>query len=623
MVSNNLIEKIHEVLGETPRRILVTGATGFIGAGIAQAFARAGHDVTSTGRNKYLAPQDTCFVAVDLRDREQVVELCRGQQVVIHAAAESSIAKSYEELAPINVGGTENIIQGCLKQGVSRLVHISSTSVLFSGKDDLNIPDDRPLPEKYFCGYAESKAVAEQRVVAACKRGLNAFMIRARAVFGPGDNSLVPRVLRAYDEGRMRQIGDGKNISDMTHIDNLIYAVALAIERGESGGVCTVTGGQPVELWQVMRKILSATGRCKPLKSISFPMATRIAGVNETACRWLRLGEPSLTRYSVGLLAKSQTFSPEAAQKQLGYEPVVDQQVAIGETLFALEAKCDHNASEQVSLQLYSTGYTTHREVAAETGGKWRRQMTFHAMMGVITHPVHGVTLFDTGYAPRILDAAKNWPYSLYTKVTPIVCEQDESAIAIVNKLGLDANDVKRILISHFHGDHISGLADFPAADVISTSAAWRSIRAGDEYITGLKAVKNAFLPELMPDGIEKRIHHLERFHGPGIGPFERTHDLFHDGSVRLVELPGHATGQFGVLLQTGDRERVLLVADAVWTGKTIEKDLPLTRPFKWLAANAKAAKATRTKLVEFRRQYPDIKIVPTHCPAVALENKF
>lgn len=623
MVSNNLIDKIHDALGEAPRRILVTGATGFIGAGLARAFARAGHDVTSTGRNKYLAPVGTRFVPADLCDREQIVALCRGQQVVIHSAAESSIAKSYEELEPINVGGTENVIQGCLKHGVSRLVHISSTSVLFSGKDDLNIPDDRPLPEKYFCGYAKSKAVAEQRVVAACERGLSAFMIRARAVFGPGDNSLVPRVLRAYDEGRMRQIGDGKNISDMTHINNLIYAVALAIERGKRGGVCTVTGGQPVELWQVMRKILNATGRSKPLKSISFPMATRVASVNEMACRWLRRGEPSLTRYSVGLLAKSQTFSPEAAQKQLGYEPVVDQDVAIRETLSSLEAKCDRHASEKVSLQLCSTGYTTHREVAAETGGKWGTQMTFHAMIGVITHPVHGVTLFDTGYAPRILDAAKNWPYSLYTKVTPVFCEPDETAIAIINKLGIAADDVKRILISHFHGDHISGLADFPTADVISMSAAWRSIRVRDGFLTGVKAVKNAFLPELMPAGIEKRIHHLERFHGPGIGPFERTHDLFHDGSVRLVELPGHATGQFGVLIQTGDTERVLLVADAVWTRKTIEKNLPLTRPFKWLAANAKAAKATRTKLVEFRRQYPDIKIVPTHCPAVALENEF
>ncbi|MEL7497867.1 MAG: NAD-dependent epimerase/dehydratase family protein [Planctomycetota bacterium] len=623
MVNSTLTDAIQNVLGETPRRILVTGGTGFIGSRVALAFSQSGHTVTTTGRNRYLAPPGIGFRRADLRDAEQAIELCRGQDVVIHAAAEASIGKTYRQLEPINVIGTENVIQGCLQHNVQRLVHISSTAVLFEARDDLNIDDARNLPARFFNGYAESKAVAEQRVIEACRQRLNGFIIRARAVYGPGDNSLVPRILKAHDRGSLKQIGSGENLTDLTHIDNLIYAVALAIVKGTTGGICTITGGEPVKIWDVVRQILSAHGRSHRLKRVPYRLAYTIASINEWYCRWFAKQEPTLTRYSVGLLGRSQTFSPVAAEHHLGYQPLVDQQQSIQETLVSFSAKVETNAKQWVKLRLFSTGYTTNREMAAEAEGAWGKKIRFHAMIALIEHPEHGVTLFDTGYTQRFFDATKNWPYSIYAKITPALTPEQHSAVAILQRLGIHQTDVQRIIISHFHADHTGGLLDFPDADLISTREAFDSVGRSDGYHTGFRAVRSAFLPQLMPRRDSQRWCLLDQFHDPGIGPFVRTHDLFHDGSVRLIKMPGHADGQMGALVQVAENRRVLLVADATLTRKTIEQDLPLTRPIKWLAADARAAETTRKQLVSFHRQFPDVEIIPTHCPAVACEHRF
>ena len=127
----------------------------------------------------------------------------------------------------------------------------------------------------------------------------------------------------------------------------------------------------------------------------------------------------------------------------------------------------------------------------------------------------------------------------------------------------------------------------------------------------------HAFLPQLIPSEVRGRMSTLVEFTGPGIGPFRESHDLFGDESVRLVKLDGHATGQIGMLLRTEDYGWLFFVADSVWTAATILKDLPLTRAFRITADSARAAKVTRRQLVRFHQQFPQVTIVPTHCPSV------
>ena len=607
-------------LGEPSKRILVTGGTGFIGGQIATEFAKAGHDVTVLGRNRYNSPPGCRLIRAELRNRGEIEQALAGQQIVIHSAAHTSPFLSYETLAPTNVGGTENIIHACLANKVQRLVHISSTSVLFRFQDDLNIDDNRPFPDRFACGYAATKAAAEQRVLDAVKNdGLNAILIRARAVFGPGDNSLVPRLLDAYDAGQLKQIGDGKNQTDLTHINNLIYAVALATSRGEPGGVCTITGGPPVKLWETVAAILKATGRDKPLRRIPYWLADAVASLTEKTHRWFGWDEPKLTKYSVGLLAKSQSFSPAPAEKLLGYQPILPTQAGIDSTLAKLAATDADPADTTVELSLHTTGYTVQRYGMIEAGQKLSQKIRVHALIGIIRHPAHGLTLFDAGYSPRFEDATRAFPYRLYRMITPATTFPDHTALAIVKRLGYQPSDVKRILLSHFHGDHTCGLIDFPDAEIITTADAWNSIKNK----TGFAAVRRAHLPGTLPEDIQERLCLLDRFHAPGIGPFKRSFDLFGDWSVRLIKLPGHAIGQFGALLQTGVSERKFLIADAAWTANSVSRKLRTTFPFRLTAASASDVAKTHQNLILFQSQFPEIQILPTHCPCVATEHNF
>ena len=618
MVDTTLLTKTVDELGTDVRRVLVTGATGFVGSRLAALLAAAGHDVVATGRNPYLSPYGVRFERADIRDPRRISTLCRDRQIVIHSAAQASPWEKYEKLHDVNVGGTQNVIDGCLEHGVERLVHVSSTAIHFNFEDRFDIEEHASPPATFACGYAETKYAAEQQALAACSEGLNAFVVRARAVYGPGDNHLMPRILQAYDQGTLRRIGAGENTTNLTYIDNLLYGLVLAIDRGPAGGICTITDGQPVTLWALLENLLKETGRTRELKTISYPLAYRYAHALEFAHSVAsRRGEPVLTRYTVGLLSKHQTFASSAAREQLNYKPLVDANDGIRATVLSRNAKDDSPSTVTVKLSLHSTGYTTHKMHWTEHGAR-RDKVRFHAAIAVITHPTYGVLLFDTGYAPRFHQVTSRGVARLYGLATPVTTDASYSATKIVQSLGIDPRSI-RILLSHLHADHIGGLLDFPDVDILAHRLAWTEV-AGR---TGLSAVRRAFLPELLPEDVKKRLCLFEHFHGPGMGPFSQTHDLFGDGSVKLLELPGHAAGQVGVLLQTSDSERKLLVADAVWSRRTITEDLPLTRPFRLLADDAAKARRTHQELVQFHRQYPSVEIIPTHCPEVAREHAF
>jgi nucleoside-diphosphate-sugar epimerase/glyoxylase-like metal-dependent hydrolase (beta-lactamase superfamily II) len=622
MVARRLLQLTEAELGPEPLRILVTGGTGFVGSSLATLLMAAGHKVTVCGRNRYRYPAfslSDSFVEADLTDRQTILNLCRDQDIVYHAGARSSPWGTRSEFAAANVQGTQNIVDGCLQSAVPRLVHVSSTAIFFDFQDKLKITDASPLPEHFCCDYAGSKAQAERIVQAAVARGLNAVTIRARAVFGPGDNSLLPRLIAAARESRLRQIGDGQNVIDMTYIDNLIAALILAARRGTAGSVCTITNDEPVVLWQLLHDVLNQLGVRTPLKKVSKSVAMAAASCMEWQHRFFqRPGEPVMTRYAVGLFSRTQTFDQSAARSTLNYSPLVSMTDAVRETLESIMRKEETATATTVKLRMFSTGYTSHRAWLAEKGASRTEFIRFHAMIGIIDHPAAGLTLFDTGYAPRFFEATKRWPYKLYRWTTPVETSAELSAVNVLQRHGIEPASVKRIILSHFHADHVCGLKDFPNAEVLASASAWQAIQGK----RGLAAVKRAILPDLFPHDLEKRLKLIEHFHGPGFGPFTSSHDVFGDGSVRMLDLSGHAAGQIGLLLQR-EEGRSLLAADAVWTSRTFREDLPLTPGFRWLAASAVEANVSKKKLHEVFVQFPNVEIIPTHCPEIAARYGF
>ena len=173
--------------------------------------------------------------------------------------------------------------------------------------------------------------------------------------------------------------------------------------------------------------------------------------------------------------------------------------------------------------------------------------------------------LFDTGYAEHFLDATQSGVFALYRKVTPVFFDPKDAMLKQLQCLGLKAQDLSGIIVSHFHGDHIGGLKDFPNVPLIVHGAGWQKVR----HLRSWAALKNGFVPNVMPKDAEQRMWFMEqgqKRHLPSeLAPLQQAHVLPESGEeVWLVNLPGHAAGHIGALVLCDDGWH-LLAADAAW----------------------------------------------------------
>jgi nucleoside-diphosphate-sugar epimerase len=309
---------------------LVTGATGFLGWHAALRLQRLGWNVTTTGRNeavgRELEKQGIRFVRADLRDRERVLQACAKQDYVFHCGALSSAWGRYRDFFESNVLGTRYIVEGCMKHEGGRLIHVSTPSVYFDYRHRLGIRESEPLPARNVNAYARTKRLAEEEVNRAFEQGLQGVILRPRAIFGPRDKALLPRLLRANASRGIPLIGGGAIRIDLTYVDNVVEAMLLACEAPDTslGRTYNISNGEPVLLRNVLDSLFNKLGVPLRVKPISYPMAYAAAALSELAYRMLPIpGEPVVTRYTVGVLARSQTLDIREAQTRLGYEPIV------------------------------------------------------------------------------------------------------------------------------------------------------------------------------------------------------------------------------------------------------------------------------------------------------------
>ena len=623
MVDSRVLDAVRELLHGRHLCILITGGTGFVGSRLAILLAESDQIVTVTGRNRYRSGvawhRNVRFVPSDICIASDVARVCRDQDVVVHTAALASTWGKPSRFHAVNVRGTENVVLGCQQQPNTRLIHVSSTAIHFEFRDKLSVQENEDLPRRFACEYAKSKAASEKVVQQAVTLGLNAMVVRARAVFGPGDNALLPRILVAASRGRLPIIGRGNNRVDLTYIDNLTYALCLAMVEGEPGSVCTITNEEPVLLWDILNRIFAKLDfpTLRRRLPYSAAMAIALTGSLWHSCLG-RKGEPTLTAYGIGLLSKSQTFSPDAARRVLGYRPIVSMEQAVSHTLEWLNARNDSDAKCSAQVKLFTTGYTPQPYFLAERG-RGRNKTPFHATCALIHHPLHGMFLFDTGYSPRFAEATRSFPYNIYGLLSPIVHSPSLTIRSQLAEQGVTPEQIRGVIISHFHADHVAGLRDFEHSDLIASQQAWSDV----EGRRGISALRRGILPSLLPSDFEARFRPIDHFHDPGIGPFEHCHDLFGDGSVRIIPIPGHACGQIGALVQTGPGKRVFLAADATWTlGSLRANRLPHWLTYSFIDS-IPDLKMSLDQLHVFSELYPSIEIIPTHCPEVARRYEF
>lgn len=267
-----------------------------------------------------------------------------------------------------------------------------------------------------------------------------------------------------------------------------------------------------------------------------------------------------------------------------------------------------------LEFHILDTGYCTVSENHILLGGQ-NRKVNVHSLIGLFKHPKEGWLLFDTGYAPRMAQATSVWPYWLYGLVTPFSAPAELAAVRQLERLGLFAKDIRHIVISHFHADHFAGLLDFPLAQFICSQSAYQSVAS----LNGSAALRKAFIPSLLPADFSSRSTFVDNFAGEKLIGLGGTYDLFGDGSLRLVQLPGHARGQIGLLAQT-KRGPVLCAADGAWYRRAIRERRPPSALAELIVDDKQAVRTTLDHLNKFAAAYPETIIVPTHCPEAYAE---
>ena len=313
------------------RTVLVTGATGFLGGAVARHLHHSGWKVLATGRNaaagSKLANDGIPFTQCHLEaDRPMLQSMVNQASHVVHCAALSSPWGKYNEFFQANVIATRNILTACQQAPITRLVAISTPSVSFDFAAQRNLSEDAPWPEPPANHYIATKRQAELEVRAAISQGLPAVILRPKALFGPGDTTLIPRVLKVAARGKFPLFGPDC-LLDLTWIDDAVATVTLALTKPAAlGNIYHITSGQPLSRQLVLTTLFDACGMQVKFKQLSLPFALRLGSALEfiSRCGTLSNWEPPLTRYSVGALGYGQTLDISNARRDLEYAPQTD-----------------------------------------------------------------------------------------------------------------------------------------------------------------------------------------------------------------------------------------------------------------------------------------------------------
>ena len=256
------------------------------------------------------------------------MQATEGIDIIFHVAAKAGTSGVYREYYKTNVTGTENIIKACKINNVNYLIYTSSASVVFDGKDIEGSDESQPYPAHPVSHYTATKAIAEQLIIKADSPDLRTLALRPHLVYGPGDNHLFPAIISRAKTGRLRRIGECKNLVDVSYIDNVVAAhinasKAILNSPEVTGKAYFITNGEPVLLWDFLDLILEASG-LEPLKKrVPVWTAIIISHIAEAIHRISINEKETLTPFIVSELTRSHWFDIGKARKLLDYNPLI------------------------------------------------------------------------------------------------------------------------------------------------------------------------------------------------------------------------------------------------------------------------------------------------------------
>jgi dihydroflavonol-4-reductase len=305
-------------------KVLVTGATGFVGNHLTRALAASGHEVRALvrpgARGDGLAANGIEAFVGQLTEKADVVAAVAGCGRVYHLAAAFRNVKHSDQLYwDVNVGGTLNVLAAARQHGCERVIHCSTGGVH-------GHIEEPPANETYRFRpgdvYQRTKLEAELAVAAAGNDGLPVAIVRPGGIYGEGDLRFLP-LFRAIQQRRFAMVGSGETRLHMVHVDDLVRGILLAGSRPEARGEAfLIAGAEAPTLNEIAAVVAETVGARRPKLHIPVLPVYAAAWLCEAICIRLRV-EPPLHRRRVGFFTHHREFDITKARQLIGYEPRV------------------------------------------------------------------------------------------------------------------------------------------------------------------------------------------------------------------------------------------------------------------------------------------------------------
>ena len=644
------------------KTVLVTGATGFLGEYLIKRLTKR-YRVLALGRNrekgKKLAAYGAVFCPGDFTRRESCARYFQGVDFVIHAGALSTVWGEWEEFYRTNVLGTELVANLCRENGVKRFVYLSSPSIYTGREDQYDIREDQAPEKNELNFYIKSKLMAEKILRKWEKEGLETVILRPRGLIGIGDTSLVPRILSANAKTGIPLFREGRNLVDITSVENVALACELALTAEKAPGkIFNITNGEPMEFRRILEQFLDAIDEDPRYRRLPFGLVYALAGGLEWLYRTLELsGEPPLTRYTVCTLGYAQTMDISPAREILGYVPEktlaesireygtwwkanhctgsgeggkeghrrrikmhssssdratgaekgLDAKDSMQPDRVEQTASCDEPKSlacpgKVEEVKIYHCGSCTNNLRIMFRGMAWEKR-DFPARAALIRHRDLGNILYDTGYSEEIFRGGLGlWLYCLFN---PVRLDREETISERLKKDGIPPESIKTILLSHAHPDHVGGLSRFSGYELVAlreTLDALKKPRIRNLMFQNLVPQKGCIRKQRCP-GEPLKLHFLCRY-------FEEVYDLLGDGSLIGIRLDGHCKGQMGLWIPDVS---LFLAADACWGSDLIRATRRMRLLPRLLQKDFAAYEDSLKRICRMKRDCPGIRVVFSH----------
>ncbi|WP_335955391.1 NAD-dependent epimerase/dehydratase family protein [Acinetobacter guillouiae] len=333
---------LEEIVRKIMQRIFITGANGYLGRNLAKYLADKGYFITALTRTTKIHSQlkhtNIQYAVGDLFS-VNLKDLMKTSNILIHAAGDTDHTNKSKTQLKTNVDGTERVLSIAKNLGFTKFIHISTESVLSTGKELINVNENHPIPSQHVGNYSFSKALAEQIALSYATDAFRGIVIRPRMIWGRDDTTALSQLVQAAKNNQLAWIDGGNYLTSTTHIINLCHGIELALNSEKIKEIYAITDGEPILFKEFVSLLLKTQNIPITTKEVSRKLLKNLAKtcdlLHKLSLGYLN-GPITFQQYSAS--AVEITLDIGKAQKELNYFPIVTREQGLLEIQKSLNA---------------------------------------------------------------------------------------------------------------------------------------------------------------------------------------------------------------------------------------------------------------------------------------------